>query len=254
MFLRLVLTVAVAMLSAACYDSGFSSPGSIAAPPVATTTIQNLSASFAGQPFRVDGDIVVEGRITTSDSESNFYRSLFIEDNGAALELMAGLDHLHNAYPEGYRVSLRLKGLTVARSRGVLQVGYESSPGSGYATDYIPSREALDKHLILHDVPPVPVAPLQTAISGLKPEMCGRLVRINALRLVTDEEMAQPATWAGEHLFIDAESATIKCYVRNYARFSDREIPSGEGSIVGILHRVGDTYQLKPRYGEDLRF
>ena len=36
---------------------------------------------------------------------------------------MAGIDHLHNDFPPGSRVTLRLKGLALGESRGILQVG-----------------------------------------------------------------------------------------------------------------------------------
>ena len=109
----------------------------------ATETIAALRARYAGTPVTVTGDIVVAGTVTTSDRAENFYRTLCICDAEAGLEVMAGIDHLHNDLPIGSRVTLSLRGLTVAQSRGVLQAGRPPAAGSGYATDYIGSRAAL---------------------------------------------------------------------------------------------------------------
>ena len=72
--------------------------------------------------------------VTTSDRAGNFYRTLCIEQAGAALEVMVGLDHLHNDYPPGSRLMVRLRGLTLGLQYGVLQAGTRAEPGSGYAT------------------------------------------------------------------------------------------------------------------------
>ena len=117
---RRIAVAFAALLTAGCYDSRFGEPDGGASGEPATETIAALRALYAGTPFTVTGDIVVAGRVTTSDRAENFYRTLCIEDNEAGLEVMAGIDHLHNDFPTGCRVTLRLKGLTVAESRGVL--------------------------------------------------------------------------------------------------------------------------------------
>lgn len=90
-------------------------------------------------------DVVVSGRVNTSDAEENFYRTFCVEEDGAGLEVMAGIDHLHNDFPPGSRVTLRLKGLALGESRGILQVGRKApqrKPAS--QRDYLGSKAALD--------------------------------------------------------------------------------------------------------------
>lgn len=89
-------------------------------------------------------DVVVSGRVNTSDAEENFYRTFCVEEDGAGLEVMAGIDQLHNDFPPGSRITLRLKGLALGESRGILQVGRKPAAGSGFATDYLGSKAALD--------------------------------------------------------------------------------------------------------------
>ena len=171
-----------ALLTAGCYDSRFGEPDGGASGEPATETIAALRALYAGTPFTVTGDIVVAGRVTTSDRAENFYRTLCIEDNEAGLEVMAGIDHLHNDFPTGCRVTLRLKGLTVAESRGVLQVGRPPAAGSGYATDYIGSQPALAAVLVRSGESLNTPSPALRRIPELTPALCGTLIRIDGLR------------------------------------------------------------------------
>ncbi len=247
-----VLALLAALLTAGCYDSRFGEPdGSVPGEP-ATETVAALRARYAGTPFTVTGDIVVAGRVTTSDRAENFFRTLCIEDDEAGLEVMAGIDHLHNDFPIGCRVTLRLKGLTVAESRGVLQVGRAPAAGSGYATDYIGSQPALAAALVRSGESLHSPTPALRRIDELTPALCGTLVRIDGLRYTPGELTA--ATWAGYKRFTDADDNTVYTYVRPYARFADADVPVGAVSLTGILQydAAGDgRYLLKLRDEND---
>ena len=237
-----------ALLTAGCYDSRFGEPDGGASGEPATETIAALRALYAGTPFTVTGDIVVAGRVTTSDRAENFYRTLCIEDNEAGLEVMAGIDHLHNDFPTGCRVTLRLKGLTVAESRGVLQVGRPPAAGSGYATDYIGSQPALAAVLVRSGESLNTPSPALRRIPELTPALCGTLIRIDGLRYTPEDLSA--STWSGYKRFADSDDNIVYTYVRPYARFADADVPAGTVSLTGILQydAAGDgRYILKPR-------
>ena len=118
-----------ALLLTGCYDSRFGEPDDDGEGKPATETIAALRDRYAGTPFTVTGDIVVTGRVASCDRAENFYRTLCICDTEAGLEVMAGIDHLHNDFPIGSRVTLSLRGLAVAESRGVLQAGRPPAAG-----------------------------------------------------------------------------------------------------------------------------
>lgn len=95
-----------ALLLTGCYDSRFGEPDDDGEGKPATETIAALRDRYAGTPFTVTGDIVVTGRVASCDRAENFYRTLCICDAEAGLEVMAGIDHLHNDFPIGSRVTL----------------------------------------------------------------------------------------------------------------------------------------------------
>ncbi|MEG1700882.1 MAG: DUF5689 domain-containing protein [Alistipes sp.] len=246
------LLVVCALLAAGCYDSSFDEPRGERPPTPSTTTIRALRSAYAGTTFRIKEQITLSGVVTTSDNERNFYRTLCIEDDGAALEIMAGVDHLHNAFPRGCRVTLRLKGLAVGESRGVLQAGRFPAPGSGYATDYIGSPAALGDFLTRDSEVLQPLEATQLTLSALNPSLCGTLVRIEQLHYAPEELL--PSTWAGYKPFADAQGLTIDTYVRAYADFATSDIPVGPCSLTGILQYDGTRYQLKLRDERDCAF
>lgn len=230
---RLSLLCVLTLLTG-CYDGPFGERSAGTEPKPATTTIGYLRETFAGTTFAVTGDIVVTGRVTTSDAGGNFYRTLCIEQDGTGIEVMAGLDQLHNDYPAGCRVTLRLKGLALGESRGVLQAGRMPAAGSGYATDYIGgTKAALDAALSRTDDPIRPLVPTLLTIGELTPARSGTLLRIEGLRY-TPEDLT-PGTWSGYKRFTDDRGAEIFTYVRAYAGFAETEVPVGRCALTGIL-------------------
>lgn len=245
----ITLLPVVLLFAGGCYDSHFSEAGRGAATGESNTTLAELRGRYAGEPAAVEEEIRVEGCVTTSDRAGNFYRTLCIEQEGAALEVMVGLDHLHNDYPPGSRLLVRLRGLTLGLQYGVLQAGTRAEPGSGYATGYIGSRPAVDAAIVRLDGGRS-VEPALLHISELTPGRCGTLVRIEALQLSPDDKEQRPAAWGGYHTFADASGNTLRTYVRSYADFADAPIPTERVTLTGILQLEGsssDRYMLKMR-------
>lgn len=245
---RLPILVA-SLLLAGCYDSSFGERSDDAPPAPATVTLTELHARFVGTTFRVEGELVVKGTVTTSDRDENFYRTLCIEQDGAGLEVMAGIDHLHNDYPVGCRVTLRLRGLAIGQSRGVLQAGRMPAPGSGYPTDYLGSPAAVGMHLVRDTEALEPLIPATRTIGELTPALCGTLVLIAGVRYAP-EELAS-ASWAGYKRFRDTAGAVIYTYVRPGAAFAAEEVPAGVCTLTGILQYDDDRYILKLRDAND---
>lgn len=243
------------LLLTGCYDSSFSEQAPHTPPPAVNYTLSQLKNELVGEEMFIRGDVVVRGRVTTCDRSENFYRTLFIQDEGASLEVMAGLNHLHNSYPEGTTLTLRLQGLKLCKSRGTLQVGRPPLAGSGYRVDYLASAPAsLDKILFRPTSPPEKIAPVSLSVAELHEGLCGTLVRVSGVHfspLPPSEGEQTDRTWVGNKRFEDAEGRCIYTFVRRYARFARQEIPDGECSLTGILQYdniEGVTcFSIKPR-------
>ena len=252
---RGLLVAAAAIFAVACHDGPFREPAPAEPSAPATTTIaevRRLLEQGSQNALTVTGDLAVSGIVTTSDRRYNFYHTLCIESDGAGLEVMAGIDRLHVDYPAGCRVTLRLKGLTLGFSRGVLQAGAKPEVGSYYPTGYLASPAAVAAHLVRLDETVAPVEPTRRRIGELTPEQCGTLVRIDTLRY--DPADAAETGWAGTRRFRDVAGAAVYTYVRSGADFVDAELPAGRCALAGILQyeASGDRYLLKLRDENDV--
>lgn len=250
------------LLLAGCYDSA-EAPADERRETTVNASLADLRRLYAGIPFEVTGEIVVAGHVTSSDEARNFYGSLVIEDEGAAVEIMTGTDRLFNRYPPGCRLAVRLQGLTLAEQSGVLQLGRKPAPGSGYATDYLGSQAAIDRYVVRTGERAEPEACV-VRCGALTPAMCGRLVRFERMRYAPDG--LDGALWSGYRRFVDAsvaddevtdETPAVYVLTRSHADWAGEPVPVRPLALTGILQygradgRSG-CYLLKPRSEHDL--
>ena len=246
------------MLLVGCYNSA-DKPRITPSMPTPTTTIARLHDVVGSGGIILDGDFVVEGRVVSSDVDENFYRTLIVEGDASAVEVMVGMPRLEADYPVGLKVALCLDGCYADYGYGVLQVGRRGT--GGYAVDYLASKEALDR-VVVRSTDVVPVEPAVVTIANIDRSMCGRLVRVESLHLVAASSVAEDGTtladarWAGYTLFKDERGDSVALYTRDYATFADAAVPCGNVAITGILQwgkydGGRECYQLKMRYAED---
>lgn len=171
--LRLSLLL-FALLAAGCYDdAGVPAPKNDPLPE-ANLSLSDLSARCGDTPVRIVQDIVVAGRVTTSDEAGNFFCSVVLQEDGTGVELMAGLDDLFRVYPPGCRIAVRLQGLAMCRRFGVVQIGTMPAAGD-YAVEAIGVRALLDRYVACETVDVRHPVPRIVAFDELAPDMCGCL-------------------------------------------------------------------------------
>lgn len=215
-------------------------------PPISEPTLEATNISILTlrnatkeKPININENLTIGGYVTTDDRSGNFYKTFFIEDGTAGIEIMAGLYDLGKIYPMGHYITMSLKGCTLAMDRQTLQVGLPATEQSHYPTEYFASRILLDKHIKRSGITRQ-IAPKPMTIEELKPEMCGTLVSIAGLRLSTHEhvggwEVNDNGSWHGYNFFTDNNQNTIAVYTSEYANFAQKSIPTQEVVINGIL-------------------
>ena len=262
MAMRRALATYIAMLMVGCYNNT-DTPMLNAELPAANTTIAQLRDNTSQlETSVIEHDIVVRGRVTSSDKSGNFYQTIVIEDNTAALELLVGGYSLESKYPEGLLVALRLEGCATEYRHGVLCVGSKADSYDSYGVDYLASRERIDE-VIVRSLGVEPITPARRTIAQLESAECGRLTTIESLHLIGSTsidtlrgETLDIARWSGYSMFVDTHCDTLVVYTSEYADYSEHHIPNGELSLTGILQHGKhpnnrEYYQLKMRYEED---
>lgn len=201
---------------------------------VPNAELSDLRHSFA-VATTIREDMVVTGRVVSSDEGGNFYRTLVIEEATGALELMIGMDYLYRTYPVGSLLSVRLQGLAIDEYNGVLRVGLRPESWDYRTTAYMSHQAVVDSY-IRRSTNLSKISPERVAVGELTQRLCGHLVRVEGLR--SDD---QATVWAeGDYTcyrkFRDARGDSLYVQTSPYARFADQMMPASEVAIEGVLY------------------
>ena len=120
-------------------------------------------------------DIIIAGRVCTSDQAGNFYKSFYIQDETGGIELKLGKNSLYNDYKPGQWIYVNCTGLYLgmygwkARNNtynsggnGMTQLGL-NDPSGTYETSYLEEARFISEHIfkgaVEADSPAAPVTP-----------------------------------------------------------------------------------------------
>lgn len=258
-----VILAFIALVLVGC-NNGADKPAIMLELDSPNTTISHLRSDIVGsRGTTIEDNIIVRGRVTSSDDEGNFYRSLFVEDDTGAVEVLVGFTPLAALYPEGLDVALHLKDCRADYWRGVLQVGVEALSSTVNSVDYIATREGVDK-VISRGIDVTPLKPHVVDIKHLSRDMCGRLVTIRDVYATESTsidtlagETLDDALWLGSALFKDISGDSIAVVITSYANYANRPLPLSKVSITGILEwgsyasSSKECYHISMRYESD---
>lgn len=129
-----------------------------------TLTIAQLAALYNnfGTPVSFTADnIIVGGKVSSSDQAGNFYKSFYIQDETGGIEVKIGKSSLYSDYKEGQTVYVNLAGLTIGMygyktlknyasgpsgGNGLVQIGLDD-PTNEYETSYIELDPIINTHI-----------------------------------------------------------------------------------------------------------
>jgi hypothetical protein len=255
---------------------------------VANTTIAELKETFWDDatnyatlvPYKDEAtqeNYVIKGRVISSDASGNIYKSLVIQDETGALPMSINQNSLYNTYRVGQEVYVNVTGIYIGKYAGYQQLGgygeYNGTPQTSFM-----AYETFEQHAELNGLPepqtsfiqmdatrPVEgiygvIADLGTLPSdaaGLR-NWQGRLVE---LRNVHFQDAG--STYAAEsdynssttsRTLLDASGNSITVRNSGYASFAKDVMPSGSGTVRGILSYYNGTWQILIRSTADVIF
>ena len=122
-----------------------------------THTIAELASMYqTGKPWKIDQNIIIAGKVSTNDQPGNFYKSFYIQDETAGIEIKVGRNSLYNEYKPGQTVYVKCEGLTLGMygfktgnygGQGMVQLGYED-PSGEYETSYMEHPYLVENHIV----------------------------------------------------------------------------------------------------------
>lgn len=270
-----LILVALAVLSVpSCVDFSYDDiePRVDSTTLTANTTIAELKSIYPGELYQLSDtsfyqrdSIIIEGTIISNDKEGNFYKSLFIDDGTAAIEVKLNKTTLYNDYKLGQKIVVYCNNLYLGDYGGQIQLGsmyYNSGVPtiSGMEGDVIISKHVFKKGNLISEV-----FPIVMSASLLNTSNICRLVQFDNVQIT---DTLSPIT-GKTYTYADAvNKLTINHTLNNqarsfsklvlrtsgYSRFAGETINTKMGTIVGVLTYYNGTYQLIIRDLDDVKF
>lgn len=148
---------------------------------VTIAEVKEMYKANGNKPYLVERNCVIKGQVTTSDQVGNLYKSLYIQDETAGIEIKIGKNGLYNEYKLGQWLYVDCSGLTVGDYNGMINIGY-ADPTGEYETGYLEHAYIIDNHVFKGEIAE-PVKPVEVAESELDNKVnLGRLVTIKDLK------------------------------------------------------------------------
>ncbi len=200
-------------------------------------------------------DLFIEGYVISSDKAGNFFEELIIQnkidDSSPADDPRLGLlvevnvRGLSDTYEVGRKVYIKMNGLAVGLSHGVIVIGKQS----GNSIEQIQEYEFRD--FIIRDPEVAILTPKATTIGELTDQDENTLIQLNDMQIHRNNTAL---TYAGEAsdqfdgfrtLESCADGGTISLQTSTFADFKSLQVPQDKGSIQGVFSRdFGDDFNV----------
>lgn len=242
----------------ACVDQEFEEPPTTGSPleVEATTTIQELKDLYIpGKPTEITEEVIIRGVVTANDRSGNFYRTFYMQDSTAGIEVQIALTNAYNFYIEGRELAIDCQGLVLGEYNGVIYLGgylFEENGGQdvGLIVDY-------NQRIFRGELVGTP-EPVVRTINTLGPDDISRLVKLENVEFAFQELGLSYADPIGRQTLnrsiLDCDGNEIVLRTSGFSTFAADTVAEGNGSIVGIYSVFRDTKQFFVRDTEDISF
>ena len=225
----------------------------------ANTTIAQLKQDYwstLSAPVTVglteSGDsVIIKGRVISSDESGNIFKYLMIQDEEEALAFTLDFYDIYQSYKLGQEVYVNVTGLTIGGYSGLMCVGNGTDDRGRVArcaeaifTPHAQVNGIPNKALIDTVTATIPTVTAALASAEGQQTWQSRLVRFDNVRFEDDGQPYAVGTSSTKRYIIDQDGNRIMLYNSSYADFKDEPLPSGTGSVVGILSYFSPDWQI----------
>ena len=266
---------AMTMILSCVKDDDYDVPNTDPVAPIINGTVITINAlnSLLEQEQNANGndilsftesDLYISGFVISNDEAGNIYEELVLQDLSASptrgVKVLINVSPLFTTYEFGRKVFVKLDGLSVGYSGGVLSIGFRD----GNQVEAI--AESLMDQTILRDVEIADIVALPINISDFSSDKTNLYVRLNDMQFNRDDALGEnPKTFAAEpedefdgerNLESCAEGLSVILSTSTFSDFKAIEVPQGRGYLDGILtyNYFGDTFNMTVNTPETIHF
>ncbi len=241
---RLWISAAAALLGGACDRS--TSPV-CETPAGERISMAELKSLCRGQSTILTHDLVVTGSVTANDEQGELYKMLILQDDTGGIEIRLDSRRLYARYPVGMQVEVSCLGLALGDYGGKVILG--AAPAGGYVVDRIPESD-FPRYLRPTGWQWRTPAP-HRRFADLSLRLADTYLRLEGVAFAAEEQgepLCRPDTTARatERHLIDAAGDTLALRIRPECLYATEPVPSGTGSVIGILDYFGGRCSLRP--------
>lgn len=230
----------------------------------ANITIGELTSKVTSGTIQLDSngaiaeDLIIDAYVISSDETGNFYKTISLQDKPkeatAGIQIEIDGTNLYNEYPLGARIQVSLKGLVVAKDRGIMKIG---SVDPSFAVGRIPSA-VMKKYIFKTCDEKQTIEPkvVNNLTEALKSENLNTLVTINNIQFrdpETDKTYGVEATTVNRVL-IDKSGKEVDLRNSGFAKWYNEALPTKSGSITVVVSIYNSSYQVYIRDTNDVKF
>ncbi|MCC2590578.1 DUF5689 domain-containing protein [Chryseobacterium sp. MFBS3-17] len=197
----------------------------------------------------------VEAYVSSTDQSGNIYKTIYVQDAPVnpthGLTVSVDLVSTYTKFPQGSKVYIEVKDLSVTTYGGVKQLGMQTPAGTRIPENDVPKHIFRDCD-VREEI--IPVVMTLADMNAQSENLIGALIQINNAEF---DATVLCSVYAPEGTTVDrriSDGTATNRVVRNsgYASFAGNLLPSGNGTFVGIYSKFNSTYQMYINKAEDL--
>lgn len=229
-----------------------------------TKTVLDVAATATTTAQQYVADDVIEAYVTSSDEGGNFYKSISMVsvDGTKGFNMPIDAYNLYTKYEPGRKVYIKMKDRYYANNTqtqsldlGSLYAGTQVGRISGVEYEAAIKRgcSKVDENTLVNHLT-IAVAKNNANTNKLV-ELDGvQFSEASVGKKYFDKSLNASPTWtATNHTLTDASGNTIIVRVSEFANFSAKNVPTGNGKIRGILTKYNSDFQFMIRTENDVQ-
>lgn len=214
--------------------------------PRSVRSIADLRALCTGASVPLREEIVIRGTVVGNDRYGEFSKTLVLQDESGGIAIAAEHPLLANDYPFGACVTVYCNGLVLSDYGGKTQLG--TMPGD-HGAGRIP-RSELDRYIRIYAPATAPPEPALLSFDDISIWHLDTYVRFEGVRFACpgswcDLDPETGRTVTTERPIIDSAGRTFLVRTEGTCRYAKEPVPSGTGSLTGIIDYFNGKYTLR---------
>ncbi len=224
-------------------------------------TMADLKSKFAGNDqiaFLVDTDIYIKGYVSSSDRAGNFFKEIFLQNSPInptdGIKIIINQVDTYNQYNLGREVYIKMKGLFIGEERvgnGVLTIGGTIETNQfGTAIKRLTENQRTQQ--MFRSATTAELEPLHLTFSQVSGNHIGLYVQFADVEFVdylAGKRYFDPAQDFDTLRQLQSCSGTIgysnfTLETSSFASFKDDLLPTGNGTITGVVTKTFDGSKL----------